>query len=169
MDSEASSYAAYCRGQQIDSSRTKYTWFISSSPSSDRVFNYQPVQQATVFTAFDGKVLEPVYLNRSTYIRCSVQAITRLGTPGGTRLSEGVYLSRSVLSLTEDDNCDSVSSFFELHENDGFTGHPEVSVYHHEGKDLCVMHIASLTSHIHRVHMGVYVLLLCLCSGHTFF
>ena len=120
----------YCRNQQIDSSLTEYTWFISSSPSlsSNRVFDYQPVEQATVFTSFDGKVLEPVYLNRSTYVRCSAQAITRLGTRGGTRLSAGVYLSRSVLSLTED-TCDSVSSFFELHENDGFTGHPEVSIF----------------------------------------
>ena len=133
VDEEALSYAMYCRDQQIDSSLTKYTWFISSSPSSslsDRVLDYQPVEQATIFTSFDGKVLEPVYLNQSTYVRCSAQAITRLGTRGGTRHSEGVYLSRSVLSLTED-TCDSVSSFFELHEDDGFTGHPEVSMLMH--------------------------------------
>ena len=126
---EEASYTEYCRDQQIDSSLTKYTWFLSFPPASpqSRVLNYQPVQQATVFTAFDGKVLEPVYLNRSMYVRCSVQAITRQGTQGGTRHSEGVYLSKSVLSLTEN-TCDSITSFFELHKDDGFTGHPEVSI-----------------------------------------
>ena len=131
VDEEASSYAAYCRDQQIDSGLTKYTWFISSnspSPSSEQVLEYRPVEQATVFTSFDGKVLEPVYLNHSSYVRCSAQAITRLGTLGGTRLSEGVYLSRSLLSsAATGDTCGSVSSFFDLHGNDGFTGHPEVS------------------------------------------
>lgn len=129
VNEEASSYAAYCRDHQIDSGLTKYTWFISSSSSSslDQIIDYQPVEQATVFTSSDAKVLEPVYLNRSTYVRCSSQAITRLGTLGGTRLSEGVYLFKSILSSFSTDD-DSVFSSFELHENDGFTGHPEVSL-----------------------------------------
>ena len=121
---EALSYADYCRDQQIDSSLTKYTWFISLSSSSEEL-DYRPVEQATIFSSFDGKVLESVYLSRGAYVHCSAQAITRLGTRGETRLSEGVHLSRSVLS-SHQDTCDSVSSFFELHESDGFTGHPEV-------------------------------------------
>ena len=127
VNEEASSYAEYCRDQQIDSQLTKYTWFISASPTSQDFdnINYLPVEQATIFTTFDGKVLEPVYLSRDVYLRCSAQAITRLGTQGGTRLSKGVQLSRSVLSSPQD-TCGKVSSFFELHTNDGFTGHPEV-------------------------------------------
>ena len=113
------SYTAYCRDQQIDSSLTEYTWYTSS----DETFNYQPVQQATIFTSSKGKMLESVYLNQGMYVRCSVKAVTTSGTLGGIRHSSGVFLSRSALSA---EACDPVSSFFELYKSDGFTGHPEV-------------------------------------------
>ena len=112
------SYTTYCRDQQIDSGLTEYAWFLSSSDD-----NYRPVQQATIYTTFDGKILEPVYFNQSTYVRCTARAVTSSGTQGGTRLSDSVHLSQSSLSP---DTCNSTSSFLELYKNDGFTGHPEV-------------------------------------------
>lgn len=115
------SYISYCYDQQIDSRLTQYTWFVSSSNDP---FYYRPVEQATIYTTFDGKVLEPVYLNRSANVRCSAQAVTTLGTRGGTRTSDSVHLSQSILTPG---TCDSVSSFSEIYKNDGFTGHPEVS------------------------------------------
>ena len=118
---EDESYATYCHDQQIDSDHTLYTWFISTP---DEPLVYHAVDRATIFTAFDGKVLEPVYLNRSVNVRCQAQAVTGLGTQGGSRTSESVHLSRSV--LLSPGTCDSVSSFSELYKSDGFTGHPEV-------------------------------------------
>lgn len=113
-------YTEYCRDQQIDSSQTKYSWYISSDGS-----NYQPVQQATTFTSVDGKVLAPVYLNHSINVRCSVQAVPTSGTEGGTRFGRGVLLSRSILSPQ---TCESVSPISQFYESFGFTGHPEVSL-----------------------------------------
>lgn len=113
------SYMAYCIDQQIASSVTKYTWYVSSNG-----LDYHPIRQATIFTSSDGKVLEPVYLNQSIYVRCSARAVTTSGTQGGTRHSTGVRLSHTTLSS---EMRNSVSSFFELYKSDGFTGHPEVS------------------------------------------
>lgn len=113
-------YTEYCKDQQIDSSQTKYSWYISSDGS-----NYQPVRQATTFTSFDGKVLEPVYLNHSINVHCSVQAVTTSGTQGGTRFGSDVLLSRSLLSPQ---TCEAVSPIFQFYESYGFTGHPEVSL-----------------------------------------
>lgn len=82
-------YLAECTRQGIDRSRTRFIWETSTDGS-----HFMRLQQDTLFTVTQGQVLDPVYLERGLFVRCTALAVDVNGVGGYSRVSRPVQLTR---------------------------------------------------------------------------
>lgn len=96
-----------CQHQQIDNTKTIYSWETSTDGGS----SFNTVSASTIFTSPYSRVLQTLYLAPGVFVRCRVQAVDHSGRKGYWRESEAVRTGEKKYSCYGDDEEEEEGSF----------------------------------------------------------